>query len=158
MAAAVSSSVFATRLAELESPTTAKLNATFAGISDATRGSSPAHSQRKTFDVYATYARSTADLSTVVLHASTVCAGDAKAEKETAAKRSELYLSERMASTSVFKFLNVAGRHRNGHSRAKYVDVDAERSASFVTLNIPSGAAKRPVFHKDALALLEGLL
>ena len=111
MDAAVSSSVFVTRLAELESPITAKLNATFAGISDATRGSSPAHSQRTTFEVYATYARSAADLSTAVLHASTVFAGDAKAESKTTAKRIELYLSEHMASTSLVKFLNVAGRH-----------------------------------------------
>ena len=71
IAATASSSVLETRLAAFESPTTAKRNATFAGISDATRGFSPAHSQRTTLDVYARAADSAADLSTVVLHAST---------------------------------------------------------------------------------------
>ena len=115
MASAVSSSVFATRLAELESPTTAKLNATFAGISAATRGLSPAHSQRTTFEVYARFARSAADLSTAVFHASTVFAGSpqnaASADIETAAKRTRLYIGKCMAPTSFVDFLEVSGRH-----------------------------------------------
>ena len=50
-AEAVSASIFCTRLVTSESPVTANWKARFAGISAETRGFSPAHSQRMTFEV-----------------------------------------------------------------------------------------------------------